>query len=308
MKSLRTLKLATLLFVSALRTPHAALADDGYTMLCDSNGVALPGFYFPSTNITGLVPAGNMPTNWVTFQTFQTGTNTVATNAASQLLAASNVLAAADAFNTNWVTTNLQTRLNTASNYLATNFLSQLTTTSNALSTSLLGQINTSSNYLSTNFLSQLTTTSNGLSILWNYNLNTVSNGLQVQVTSNATAIVTASNALAARIIATNTALLSVIATTSNTFAASIGPAKAFSCSVPATYSSIGIGFNAPLMPDGNFSVVLLPQDQTTAEAPSQGLFWWVGSKTTSGFTIYVSYATNAYNLNFECLVKENTQ
>jgi hypothetical protein len=53
---------------------------------------------------------------------------------------------------------------------------------------------------------------------------------------------------------------------------------------------------------------VLTPQDQNTAEAPLNGMPWWVGSKNNSGFTIYVPFATNAYNLNFECQVKENTQ
>jgi len=98
------------------------------------------------------------------------------------------------------------------------------------------------------------------------------------------------------------------VQTTSNSFAANIGPAKALTATVPATYSSIGIGFSTPLMPDGNYSVTLTPQDQATAEAPLNGIVWWVGSKNASGFTIYTTYATNAYNLNFECQVKENTQ
>ena len=152
------------------------------------------------------------------------------------------------------------------------------------------------------------TVTSNGLSTLWNYNLTTASNALQTQITSALAQDVTTSNNLAAQIVATNTALVTLVAATSNSFAASIGPAKAFTATLPATYSSIGIGFSTPLMPDGNYSVTLTPQDQNTAEAPLNGMSWWVGSKNNSGFTIYAAFATNAYNLNFECQVKENTQ
>ncbi len=140
------------------------------------------------------------------------------------------------------------------------------------------------------------TATSNGLSATWNYNLLSVSNALQAQVTVNSNAILTASNAL-----------VSLVATTSNTFAVSIRPAKAFSAVLPATYASIGIGFSTPLMPDGNYSVSLFPQDAATAGALVE-MQPYVAAKNNSGFTLYVLYATNAFNLNFECQVRENTQ
>ena len=105
----------------------------------------------------------------------------------------------------------------------------------------------------------------------------------------------------------TSNALQTQITTVSNIIS-TVSASKAFTATLPATYSSIGIGFSPPLLPDGNYSVSLTPQDQTTAEAPLNGMSWWVGSKNNSGFTIYAAFATNAYNLNFECQVKENTQ
>jgi hypothetical protein len=276
---------------------------DGYTMLSDSNGVALPGFYFPSTNIVGVIPTNAMPTNWLSFQTFSYGTNNVATNAAAQLTAASNVLAAADTFNTNWVTTNLAQQINTASNFLSTNFLTQLTTTSNFLSTNILTQLTTASNTLASSLTNGIVTTSNSLTVTFNYNLNSVSNSLATQIG----AITTTSNALSATITTTSNALQKQITTVSNIIS-TVSASKAFTAMLPATYSSIGIGFGAPLMPDGNYSVVLTPQDWATAQAPLNGMTWWVGAKYNSGFTIYVPYATNAYNLYFDCQVKENTQ
>lgn len=151
-------------------------------------------------------------------------------------------------------------------------------------------------------------TVSNNLSILWNYNFNAVSNGLQAVDLANSNATLNASNTLATRIVDTNTLLMAKITALSNQFAASVSPAKAFTATVPATYASIGIGFSTPLMPDGNYSVALTPQDAATAGSPSADLYWYVGSKNSSGFTIYLSYATNGYNLNFDCVVKENSQ
>jgi hypothetical protein len=173
------------------------------------------------------------------------------------------------------------------------------------------------------------TATSNGLSAIWNFNLTTTSNGLQAQITTVSnefwsatnvleTQTVTASNALQSQITLNSNIVLNVsndLATadenSSNVLQAQITgftAIKAFTAVLPANYASIGVAFNTPLMPDGNYSVSLIPQDQNTATAPQNGLSWWVNSKNNSGFTIYIPFATNAYNLNFDCIVKENTQ
>ena len=117
------------------------------------------------------------------------------------------------------------------------------------------------------------TAVSNSLSILLNYNLLSTSNALQTQ-------IVTVSNALAAT-------------------------SRAFTATVPATSNYMAIFFSTPML-DTNYSVSLLPQDQNTAQ--SQGLYWWVSAKATNRFTIFLATATNDFNLNFDCTVKENTQ
>jgi hypothetical protein len=280
---------------------------DGYTMLSDSNGVSLPGFYFQATNIVGVIPVNAMPTNWLSFQTFSNGTNNVATNTAAQMASVSNVLAAANIFNTNWVTTNLAASINTASNVLSTNFLTQLAATSNFLSTNILTQLTTASNTLAASLTNSITTTSNGLSIVFNYNLNIVSNALQTQIGVLNGVVNAATNVLSAAITTTSNALQTQITTVSNIIS-TVSATKAFTATLPANYASIGIGFSTPLMPNANYSVSLTPQDWQTAQAPLSGLTWYVGSKTSSGFTIYVPFATNAYNLNFDCQVQLNTQ
>jgi hypothetical protein len=177
------------------------------------------------------------------------------------------------------------------------------------------------------------TATSNGLSAIWNYNLTLTSNSLQSQITTLGNQFIAATNNLQGQITTGSNALQSQITlnsnldltdlasvsndlwtannTSSNTLQAQITgftAIKAFTAVLPANYSSIGVAFNTPLMPDGNYSVSLTPQDQNTATAPQNGLSWWVNSKNNSGFTIYIPFATNAYNLNFDCIVKENTQ
>ena len=173
---------------------------------------------------------------------------------------------------------------------------------------------------------------SNALSAAWNYNLNSVSNSFVLQLGTNtaygvaiSNNVYTASNALSAGIIATsNSLVVGIVAVSNDVYTASNALAtgitdvsnsvagivvmKAFSATLPATYASIGIGFSTPLMPDGNYSVALTPKDQDTAQAILGGMSWWVGAKNSSGFTIYAAYATNAISLNFECIVKENTQ
>lgn len=145
--------------------------------------------------------------------------------------------------------------------------------------------------------------TSNGLSATWNYNLNVTSNGLAAFMQGVSNNAVANSNL----VITTSNSLRQILILTSNVFAGSISPMKAFSAQLPASFSSIGIGFNTPLMPDANYSVSLLPEDSFTAAGPANGIPWYVNSKTSSGFTIYIPYSTNA-NLNFDCIVKENTQ
>ncbi len=159
------------------------------------------------------------------------------------------------------------------------------------------------------------TITSNGLSSTWNYNLITTSNGLMgfvLGVSNNvntaASVALAVSNTVTAAQVATSNAVAAQIITTSNSFASALAPQKAFTATLPATYASIGIAFNTPLMPDYNYSVSLTPQDANTAGAAHNGMPWYVGAKSASGFTIYVPFATNAYNLNFDCLVHENTQ
>ena len=309
-------------------------AQDGFTFLCDSNGVLLPGFTVPASNITGVVTS-QLPSNVVYTATLLSVSNTVATNDLAKLLSASNTLATAQSNGTNWVFTNLLTSLNSASNYLKTNWVAPLNTASNLLATNWVGPLNTASNTVTTNLQAYVNTSSNALLALINadiYNWTLASNNI---VASNAAALtvvsnqmITASNALATygagvsnNVITTSNALRTLTLGVSNNVVAAVAyttgvsnlisgitAAKAFTAVVPATYGSIGTGFSTPLFADGNFSVNLTPQDQTTAESPAAGLFWWVGSKNASGFTIYLSYATNAYDLNFECQVKYNTQ
>lgn len=201
--------------------------------------------------------------------------------------------------------------VNSVSNNVFTNltslYLASDLSVSNKVYTNLLTVINTTSNSITTNTTAQINTSSNGLSVALNYNLTITSNGLQTQITAATNYSVAVSNTFAARFVTQSNALQTQISTVSNTVNGIIA-GKAFSCYVPATYSSIGIGFSTPLMPDGNYSVSLVPQDDNTAGAPQAGLYWYVNSKNASGFTIYLNYATNAYNLNFDCTVKENTQ
>ena len=431
----------------------AVRAQDGYTFLCDSNGLALSGFYLNCTNLTGTLPAAVLPTNYVSLATFQNGTNAVAANAAAALLSLSNQFSSVTSSNINplvgsnnipqgdggslqiggfgnnanthagfnYLTVGLGGYSNlvylpygvtlggwsnvvgysagsyaqqynsaaivgfrnavagmhsvilggvsntifsgsgnvilggfnnylglninggTAANCLAagtgmkvihnstmmlgdsqgmTNVLTSYTNdqmvlrfwngvsinTTNAGTNALnvRGNINASSLSLGgVDLLTSLNplTTSNALSILWNYNLTALSNSIMLQVYTNSLGVaavsnysVASSNALSARLVTLSNAVNGIIS------------GKAFTATVPATYSSIGIGFSTPLMPDANYSVSLVPQDQSTAEAPGAGLHWWVGGKNNYGFTIYTSYATNAYNLNFDCTVRENTQ
>ena len=301
-----------LLLQLAIGNWQLAMGQDGYTVLCDSNGVALSGFYFPASNITGTVTS-QLPSNVVYTASLLSVSNTVATNAAAQLQSVSNVLATAQTSGTNWVFTNLLSKLNTTSNYLATNWTASLNTASNLLATNWIGQLNSVSNLLATNLTGSITNSSNGLSSLFSYNLYVVSNLLAGGINSNTLAITASSNSLRSTITTTsntlNTAVLNVsnfVAGVSNLYS-SYGASKAFTATLPATYSSIGIGFSTPLMPDGNYSVSLFPQDANTADAILL-MQPYVSSKNNSGFTIYVLYATNAFNLNFECQVKENTQ
>ena len=441
----------------------ACQGQDGYTFLCDSNGLALPGFYLNCTNLTGTLPTAVLPTNYVSLATFQNGTNAVATNAAVALLSVSNQFSAVISANINpllgtnnipqgdcgslqiggsgnnanthagfnyltvglggwsnlvylpygvtiggWSNTvgysagSYAAQYNSAAivgwknslagmhsvilggvsntifsgsgnvilggfnNYLGLNINGGTVNFNNATYGTGNGYVNVGANSASakgpitvnggsqglTNTLTSFTndqlvlrfwngvsinttnagtnalnvrgninasslslggvdlltslnplTTSNALSILWNYNLTALSNSIMLQVYTNSLGVAAVSNYS----VASSNALSARLVTLSNTVNGIIA-GKAFTATVPATYSSIGIGFSTPLMPDANYSVSLVPQDQSTAEAPGAGLHWWVGGKNNYGFTIYTSYATNAYNLNFDCTVRENTQ
>jgi len=156
-----------------------------------------------------------------------------------------------------------------------------------------------------------------GLSAAWQYNLTLTSNALAAatltlfnQFAPDSNSIVVTSNALSLAIAAVFTSCSNLVQTASNGLAAQINltAMKALTATLPANYASIGIGFSTPLMSDGNYSVVLTPSDQTTADAQTAGLHAWVDTKNNSGFTLHTDYATNAYNLNYECIVKENSQ
>jgi hypothetical protein len=81
---------------------------------------------------------------------------------------------------------------------------------------------------------------------------------------------------------------------------------KAFTATLASTFTSQGQGFNTPLMPDGTYSVSLEAQDDQTARSFATNA-WHVGSKSSSGFSIFIPVQNN-FQLNFDCIVKENTQ
>ena len=157
-----------------------------------------------------------------------------------------------------------------------------------------------------------LNNASNSLYTLLTYNLNVASNALQTQISTTTVSnmVISLSNTAAYNAtLMTNyaTAMTNYVTATSNSLSAqisSVTSAKAFSFTLSATYASQGIGFNTPLMPDANYSVGIIPDDQTTAESPLKP---WISSKTASGFTINVGYATN-YDMHWDCVIKENSQ
>jgi hypothetical protein len=173
-------------------TAHAQT--DGYTMLCDSNGVALPGFYLPASNLLGTVIA-QLPTNTIFRADLTSATNTATTNANYNLLNASNLLAASLAFSTNWLNTNLTTRLNTASNLLATNDLAQLNSASDFLSTNI-AQFRAATNTLRAEQTNATIVTSNGLNVAFTYNIALASNANATAITVVSNSVMISSNAL----------------------------------------------------------------------------------------------------------------
>lgn len=266
---------------------HFKFRDEyGTTNDFTTNGYAITwtnGNYFSVSNgavrFSGLGTgngAGFTNLSVVNFSNWPAISNTLALNYTNAVVPLSNSYVAF----TNWITTNTATNLFNVSNSLATTFTNQIYNTSNSLAGTVAYNLYTLSNTLA------ITTAS-----------------AQAYAVGVSNTVVTSSNGLAAAI----SSAVGYTTSVSNLFSG-ITASKALTATVPATYSSIGIGFSTPLLPDGNYSVTLLPQDQNTAQSPAAGLFWWVGSKNASGFTIYLSYATNGYNLNFDCLVKENTQ
>ena len=98
----------------------------------------------------------------------------------------------------------------------------------------------------------------------------------------------------------TNAAVLAQLAAATNI-------TRAFTVVLPATTDTAVISLT-PNLPDANYSIALLPQDTYTAGAALAGMTWWADTKTSSAFTLHVPFSTNAFNLNFDCLIHANTQ
>ncbi len=455
MKFMKAFKIISAFLCVLCASAFICPAQDGYTVECDTNGVSLPGFYFPGTNVLGTVPIANLPTNLVTTAQFSSGTNSIITNTAAQFVIASNavnmasnVFAAFDATlagisnfmnnaDNSAIIGGLKNIINSGTphtydcmmqggqyNLLAGQSLdsffvggvsnrmdgdSQSTIlggefnwlngasqssiiggTHNLLSGSrnvTLGGINNLIQYTydtddvmlggsnvvtwgafnvlagrditcgysdcfifadyfgTTNFVAtgnnqflirayggvgigtnnpgtnQLAVTGNSdfqslscqgtnilgllntLSVAFNYNLTIVSNA---SAGTNANTIASL-NIVSNFVVAVSNQVSTATKNLTNALS-SITQSKAFYAALPATYGSIGIGFSTPLMPDANYSVELTPTDQNTANAAMNGMSWWVDTFNASGFTLHANYATNAYNLNFACIIKENTQ
>ena len=301
----------------------ATLANTYSGVYADTNNQIELGFTISASAINGTLNPTNFPATYASTNQFIAGTNQISTNTLNLLNLASNNLASADKYNTNWVTTNSLQQLNTSSNFLSTNALSQLNTASNFLSTNIFSALNYGTNWGATNAASQLFTASNLLVVaIANdiFNWTTASNNLAayalaisntVPVSSNAfmtyiagvsNTVVTASNANSGYTLSVSNSLKSFATGISN----QIVSVKAFTATLPATFTSQGQGFSTPLMPDGNYSVSLTPQDQATATSEATNA-WYVGSKNASGFTIYIP-VQNPFQLNFDCTLKENTQ
>ena len=75
----------------ALALPALAQTD-GYTMLCDSNGIALPGFYLNWSNLVGNASTAQLPSNVVVTAQLNTASNNVLTNVTAQIAGVSNSL------------------------------------------------------------------------------------------------------------------------------------------------------------------------------------------------------------------------
>jgi hypothetical protein len=140
--------------------------------------------------------------------------------------------------------------------------------------------------------------TSNGIVSI----INTTSNALlsTINLASN-TVAVAAANAQTSANMASNS-----VTVASNYLFSAIGPRKAFSATLAATFTSQGQGFSAPLMPDGNFSVSLTPQDAVTAHNEQTNKAY-ADTKSTSGFTIRIP-VQNPNDLHYDVLILENTQ
>ena len=339
-------KLALAILSAFCLLPSAFAQSDGYTFLSDSNGVALTGFYVPAPQVTGTLNPTNIPAGFLTPTNTNTGvlfTNPV--NGAFTILTTNAHLTFIDeygttnSFNTNgfsiaW-TNGMTIVFSNGTVRISGLFIGNGAGLTNVQLTSITNWVSVSNsivttytnfwwpftniyypwtNWVSTNFSSQLATNalnatnnlnsaSNALTIAWNYTLTTASNWLALNNASNTTFTAAVSN-----LWVTGSNTLAQFSRGVSNIVAGVSATKALTATLPATYDSIGIGFSTPLMPDGNYSVTLLPQDQTTADAHFYGMHWWVDTKNSSGFTLHVPFATNAFNLNFDCLIKENTQ
>lgn len=132
--------------------------------------------------------------------------------------------------------------------------------------------------------------------------INTTSNSLlSIINTASNTVAVAALNAQTSANLASNSVVVA-----SNSLVTLYGPRKAFTATIAATFTSQGQSFNTPLMPDGDYSVSLIPQDAATANSQWTNA-WYVDTKSSSGFTIRIP-VQNSFNLNFDCIVNDNTQ
>ena len=285
----------------------------------DTNNQILPGYTIAAGAINGSLNPTNFPASYATTNQVNSATNAIGTNAAVQLQITSNTLAAANAYGTNWTTTNCFLLTNLASNYVGTNLLGIFNSGSNYLSTNLLGGLTLQSNAVFAAIASSNTSLALGIQGTSNYvtatsnslynfsagtsnNLVTASNNLYSFITGTSNNVVTSSNANQTLTLSASNSLKNFALGISNLVVVT----KAFTAVLPGGYTSQGIAFTTPLMPDGNYSVELTPQDVNTANTFATNA-WWVDTKNNAGFTIRISYQ-NPFNINFECQVKENTQ
>lgn len=83
---------------------------------------------------------------------------------------------------------------------------------------------------------------------------------------------------------------------------------KAFPAVIVASNTTTTVVFSAPYFLSTNYSVGIFPQDGATAATSRSGQNWWADTRATNGFTLHSTYSTNAFNMNFDVIVRANTQ